>query len=52
MPEFDDIERGPRSIMNHVIAMDRRAAPHKVPVLIEVSLKPELMARNSGSKWA
>jgi DNA-binding NtrC family response regulator len=46
-PEFDDIKRSPRSVMNDVIMMARRAAPHKVPVLIEgeSGTGKELMAR-------
>jgi transcriptional regulator with PAS, ATPase and Fis domain len=34
-PEFDEIIRSKNSIMNNVIALARRAAPHRVSVLIE-----------------
>jgi len=34
-PEFDQIIRSRNSIMNKVITLARRAAPHRVPILIE-----------------
>jgi transcriptional regulator with PAS, ATPase and Fis domain len=34
-PEFDKILRSTNSVMNKVIALARRVAPHRVPVLIE-----------------
>jgi transcriptional regulator with PAS, ATPase and Fis domain len=34
-PEFDEIIRSKNSVMNKVIALARRAAPHRVSVLIE-----------------
>ena len=46
-PEFDSIIRSSGSAMNKVIALARRAAPHRVPVLIEgeSGTGKELMAR-------
>ena len=46
-PEFDAIIRSSDSVMNKVIALARRAAPHRVPVLIEgeSGTGKELMAR-------
>lgn len=46
-PEFDEILRSSKSTMNNVIALARRAAPHKVPILIEgeSGTGKELMAR-------
>ncbi len=46
-PEFDEIIRASGSVMNKVIALARRVAPHRVPVLIEgeSGTGKELMAR-------
>jgi len=46
-PEFDTIIRSTSSVMNKVVALARRAAPHGVPVLIEgeSGTGKELMAR-------
>ena len=46
-PEFDEIIRGPSSVMNAVVSKARLVAPHKVPVLIEgeSGTGKELLAR-------
>jgi transcriptional regulator with PAS, ATPase and Fis domain len=46
-PEFDEIIRSDKSVMNNVIMLARRAAPHGVPLLIEgeSGTGKELLAR-------